>query len=86
MLFIAGLIHRVFQLFTLVIIAQSILSYFMSPFDPIRSTLDRIVNPFLAPIRRYIPPLGMFDFSPLILIILLQVIDSILFRLLVSLA
>ena len=85
MLIIAELIHRAIQLFTLVIIAQAILSYFMSPFDPIRRTIDRIVDPFLMPIRRFLPPLGMFDFSPLVLIIFLQVIDSIIYKLLVSL-
>jgi YggT family protein len=86
MILLAQIIHRVFQLFTLVVIAQAILSYFMSPYDPIRSMIDRIVDPFLTPIRRFLPPVGMFDFSPLVLIILLQVLDSILFRLLVSLA
>ena len=86
MFFIAEVIHRMIQLLVLVIIIQAILSYFMSPFDPIRSTIDRFVNPFLTPIRRYLPPLGGFDFSPLVLIILLQVLDSIVYRLLISFA
>jgi len=86
MVFIAEVIHRVIQLFTFVIIVQAILSYFMSPFDPIRSAIDRFVDPFLAPIRRYLPPLGGFDFSPLVLIILLQLLGDILYRLLISLA
>jgi YggT family protein len=86
MIFIAEVIQRVIQLFTFVIIIQTILSYFMSPFDPIRSTIDRFVDPFLAPIRRYLPPLGGFDFSPLVLIILLQVLGDIIYRLLISFA
>jgi len=40
----------------------------------------------LAPIRRILPSTGMFDFSPLVLIILLQVIEYILRSLLLSLA
>ena len=34
--------------------------------------LDRVTSPFLAPFRRFIPPIGGMDFSPLILIILIQ--------------
>jgi YggT family protein len=40
--------------------------------------LDRIVEPMMAPIRRIVPPLGMVDFSPLILLILIQVITTVL--------
>jgi YggT family protein len=38
----------------------------------------------LAPIRRYLPPLGMIDFSPLVLIILVQIIARVLVSLLLS--
>jgi YggT family protein len=80
------IIHRVIQVFILVVVAQAILSFFMDPFHPIRRTIDRIVDPFLAPIRRFLPPIANLDFSPIVLIILLQLIDSIIFRLLSSLA
>jgi YggT family protein len=76
------IIHWIIQLFILVVIAQAILSFFVDPYQPIRRVIDEIVNPFLNPIRRVVPPLGNLDFSPLVLIILLQVLDSILNRLL----
>ena len=57
---------------------QVILSYFMSPFHPVRQFIDRIVEPMLRPIRRLLPQTGMIDFSPLVLIILLQVINGVL--------
>jgi YggT family protein len=85
MVFIAILIHRIFQLVVLVVIIQTILTYFLSPYRPIRQLIDRFVEPMLMPIRRVLPPLGMLDFSPLVLIILLQVIDSVLQRILLSL-
>jgi YggT family protein len=85
MVFIAILIHRIFQLVVLVVIIQTILTYFLSPYHPIRQLIDRFVEPMLMPIRRVLPPLGMLDFSPLVLIILLQVIDSVLQRILLSL-
>lgn len=66
---------RIFeQVFSLLVIAKVILSYFMSPYHPVRSTIDNLVEPFLAPIRRVLPTIGMFDFSPLVLIILVQLI------------
>jgi YggT family protein len=85
MVFIAHLIHTIIQLLILVVIIQTILTYFLSPFHPIRQVIDRIVEPMLMPIRRILPPLGMLDFSPLVLIILLYVIDSILQRVLLLL-
>jgi YggT family protein len=85
MVFIAILIHRIIQLVILVVIIQTILTYFLSPFHPIRQLIDRFVEPMLMPIRRILPPLGMLDFSPLVLIILLEVIDSVLQRILLSL-
>ena len=72
--------------FSLLLIAYVVLSYFMDPFHPIRSTVNRMVNPILDPIRRIMPQTGMMDFSPLVAIILVQIIEFILTRLLISLA
>lgn len=78
------LIHRVFQLLSLVVIVQVLLSYFMSPFHPFRQFIDRLVEPLLAPIRRILPPAGMLDFSPLVLIIIIQILDALIAALLRS--
>jgi YggT family protein len=66
---------------TIIVFADIIIGYFLNPFHPLRRTLDGIVEPMLAPIRRVLPPIGMFDFSPLVLIILIEVIESLLIRL-----
>lgn len=79
---VASIINTVANLFILVVIVDSILTYFVSPDNPVRNALDRVVAPFLAPIRRIVPPLGMFDLSPLILIILVEILSSILIRVL----
>jgi len=71
---------------TLVVLIDVVLSFFMSPFAPLRRTLDSLVGPMLAPIRRVVPPVGMFDFSPLVLIILIQIIEEILVRVLLAIA
>jgi YggT family protein len=44
----------------------------------VREALGRILQPLYAPIRRILPQTGMFDFSPIILLILIQVIVSLL--------
>jgi len=73
------------QLITLLVIAQALLSFFMSPYHPIRRTIDRLVDPMLAPIRRILPLVGMFDFSPLVLIIIVQVAARLLIQILLLL-
>jgi YggT family protein len=85
MVLIATLIHRIAQLIIIIVIIQTFLTYFLSPFHPIRQAFDRFVEPFLAPIRRFLPQTGPIDFSPLVLIILLQVLDTLLTSILLRL-
>lgn len=85
MILIVSIISRVIQILVLVIIVQAFMTFFLSPYHPIRQFFDRLVEPMLAPIRRIIPPLGMVDLSPLILIILLQVLNMVLRNFLFSL-
>ena len=73
------------QLLVLLVIVSVILSYFMDPYHPIRRSIDSVVEPMLAPIRRVVPLVGMLDFSPLILIILIQVLSNLIIRLLFTL-
>jgi len=79
------LINILSQFFIILVIVKIILSYFMDPYHPLRRTLDNLVEPLLAPIRRVVPLIGMFDFSPLILIILVQVLSSVLISFLYTL-
>ncbi len=80
------LINYLSMAFSLLLIAYVVLSYFMDPYHPVRNTVNRLVNPILNPIRRLLPQTGMMDFSPLVAIILVQVLEYILTRLLISLA
>lgn len=76
-------IDLVANLFMWIVIASVLLSYFLPPYHSVRQALDRIVEPFLAPIRRLLPQTGMIDFSPMILIILIQVLSRIIISILV---
>jgi YggT family protein len=72
------LINVAVQIISLLVIIHVVLSYFMSPFHPVRQLIDRLVEPMLSPIRRIVPPVGMLDLSPLILLILVQVLGQLL--------
>ena len=78
-------VHFIVTVLTLLVIAHVVLSYFMSPFHPIRETVDRLVAPMLDPIRRIMPQTGMIDFSPLIFIILLQLVEYVITQLIAGL-
>ncbi len=73
------------QVLSLIIIADVLVSYFMDPYQPVRAFLDRMVEPLLAPIRRVVPPMGMLDFSPFVLLILVQLISGFLVKFLLGL-
>lgn len=73
------------QVLVVIVVIHVVLSYFMDPYHPIRAFVDRLVEPLLSPIRRVVPLIGMFDFSPLILIILVQLIAGLLEKLLLML-
>ena len=82
---IGNIINFVANLLIILVIVDSVLSFFMSPYHPVRLMVGRIVNPLLAPIRRIVPLVGMLDLSPLIFIILVEILSSILVRLVYSL-
>jgi YggT family protein len=77
-------VDLIFRLLTVVVVIDVIVSYFLPPYHTIRIILDRIVSPLLNPIRRIVPPVQMIDFSPIILLVLLQVVGFIIVRLLNS--
>jgi YggT family protein len=86
MLFVIQLIRLLANLLTWLLIIHVVLSYFMSPYHPIRQAIDRVIGPLLEPVRRIMPRTGMIDFSPLVLLILIQLVEFVLIRLIVSLS
>lgn len=81
---IALIIDRTIFVLILAIIARSLLSFFMDPRHVVFEFLATITEPILAPIRRVMPRMGMFDLSPLVAIILLQVIGRVIHNALVG--
>lgn len=61
------------NLYIFTILIQALMSWFNpGRYSPITAVLWRMNEPLLRPVRRLLPPLGGFDFSPLIVIIVLE--------------
>ncbi|HMV27766.1 MAG TPA: YggT family protein [Anaerolineales bacterium] len=73
---IISIIIIVADFFVWVVIASSLLSFFLPPYHPVREALGKIVDPFLNPIRSLMPSGGGLDFSPLILILIIELITN----------
>lgn len=67
-----GVIDLVFMVFIYTILAMVILSWVAPGGHPISGLLRSITAPVLNPIQRHMPPIGGFDLSPLVALILLQ--------------
>lgn len=68
-----------FNVLTLAIFARVLLSWFpMAAGNPIAQILYDVTEPILGPLRRVLPAIGMFDISPIVALLLLQVLRGIL--------
>lgn len=65
------------QVLTFAILARAILTWFpVSRDNPVVAILFHVTEPILMPLRRIIPTIGFFDLSPMIAIIVLQVLSG----------
>lgn len=73
------LIFLIFQLYSFVILARVLMSWVqVDPYSPLARTIFNLTEPVLQPIRNLLPPASGLDFSPIIAIILLQIVGQIL--------
>jgi YggT family protein len=54
------------------VLVQVVLSW-LNPHSPVAPIFNAMTRPFLAPIRRFVPPVANVDLSPLVLLLVLQV-------------
>jgi YggT family protein len=67
------------SLLSLAILIRALLSWVApDPRNPIAQALDVITEPILQPLRQVMPRTGGIDFTPMVAIILLQVISALL--------
>lgn len=88
---IVFLFDATIEIVVLIVLASAIVSWLIA-FDvlntrnrtiyQVATTLDRMSDPLLAPIRRIMPRLGGVDLSPLVLILLLEALQRLVHNLL----
>jgi len=80
-------VNNIFNIFFFIIILRIFLSWIPSinwdtqPFQ----TISGLVDPYLDIFRKIIPPFGGLDFSPIIALLVLQLICNLIIRLLIML-
>ncbi|MFN8392196.1 MAG: YggT family protein [Bdellovibrionota bacterium] len=78
---IAGMLHMILPIFYVLMLARVVLSWVSpDPRNPIVQFIYNTTEPLLARVRDKIPPLGMFDLSPLIWFLLFYLLDAFLVR------
>lgn len=82
------LIDKVLQLLIFAIVARAILSFVVPMMGPrphplvmsITWAINQVTEPLLGPLRRALPNVGMFDFSPMVAIVVLVIIRAVFVR------
>jgi YggT family protein len=70
-------LYDIGQIYVFVLFARALLSWFPynpnSPLNPVRRVIFTLTEPVLAPFRRIIPPVGMFDLSFIVAFIVVEI-------------
>ncbi len=78
-------IQLVFFALQLAILARVLLSFINpNPYHPVVRLIYQMTEPILGPLRRVIPPLGMFDITPIVALIILNIVQQVIVSLLVG--
>jgi YggT family protein len=72
--FVGGLLYGLIAVYMLLIFARILYSWFANPQSRLLHFLVRATEPVLGPFRRVIPPVGMMDISPIIVMFLLDLL------------
>lgn len=73
------ILYGALGLLSLAIVIRIVLSWVMSFTNPVLRFLRKITDPILEPFRRLIPPLGVFDISAIIVLLLLNFLQAAVF-------
>ena len=67
---IADLLNFVLSAYIWIIIARAVISWVNAdPYNPVVRFLHQVTDPLLGRIRRFVPVMGGFDLSPMVLIL-----------------
>lgn len=66
------ILYGLLAVFSLLIFMRIVFSWGVSSVNRVLRFLIRVTEPVLGPFRRLIPPLGMFDISPIVVLLLIS--------------
>lgn len=66
------ILYGILAIYSLMIVIRIVFSWVLSFTNPVMRFLRKITDPILEPFRRMIPPLGVFDISAIIVLLLLN--------------
>ena len=75
-----GVVCAALNVYLLILLARAVLSFF--PVHPgtglasVNQVLTQLTEPIIAPVRRIIPPAGMFDLSFLVVFIVIELVHG----------
>lgn len=69
-------LYGLLAVYALLIFMRIIFSWGASSVNRVLRFLFRVTEPVLGPFRRIIPPLGMFDISPIVVLLLIQLFQQ----------
>lgn len=67
------LLRVIIYFFIGALILQAVLSW-VNPHSPLAGPLNQLTRPLLRPIQRFVPPVANVDLSPLVLLLLAQIV------------
>lgn len=78
---LASVVNALFNFFELLIVAWCVMSWVPRKeggiVDDVASVLERIVGPYLSLFRRLVPPIAGIDFTPVVAVIVLGLVQRV---------
>lgn len=83
---VVSLIQKVFDIYGWLIVAWCLMTWIPtrsgSLFDDIRGAVGMLVEPYLNLFRRFIPPIMNVDWSPVVALFVLRIVERLLYAIL----
>ena len=71
------IVDLIVLIITIILILHALMSFApLEPWHPVRRTLAEIAEPIIRPFRNLIPPVGMFDLSIMVALIVIRILGE----------
>lgn len=75
---VINFVNILFQVLIFAILIDALMSWFpIAPNSPVVRLLDDITEPILAPLRKVVPRLGMLDITPIVAMVILEILQNV---------